>query len=161
LSFLQSQGERVGVDPQRICLWTFSAGGRLTSVGLQSSRPVARCLVSFYGVLDMSSELAGATSEGDRERLLKQLSPLHALEALAASGGKSPPLFIARAGRDAPSINAGIDRFTAAALRLNMPLTVMNYAEGDHGFDGLNDTPQSRAIIESALRFVREWTAAR
>jgi acetyl esterase/lipase len=161
LSFLRAQGARVGVDPQRICLWTFSAGGRLTSAGLQPGNPVARCLVSFYGVLDLSSELTSASSEAEREKALRQFSPLHALEALAASGGKSPPVFIARAGRDAPSINTGIDRFTAAALRLNMPLTVMNYAEGDHGFDGLNNTPQSRAIIEAALRFVQEWTAAR
>jgi len=174
LAFLQMQGDTLGVDPQRLCLWTFSAGGRLTSVGLQPDRPggtmqagmralpgSVRCLVSFYGVLDMSSELSSVSNEADRETLLRRYSPVQAMESLAASGGKSPPVFIARAGKDVAFINNGIDRFTSAALRLNVPLTVVNYADGDHGFDGLNDTPQSRAIITAALRFVQEQTAAR
>ena len=177
LAFLQTQGDTLGVDPQRICLWTFSAGGRLTSVGLQPGKSNApagtrqagmpalpgsvRCLVSFYGVLDMSSELSSMSNETDRETLLKRYSPVQALESLAASGGKSPAVFIARAGKDGAFINNGIDRFTSAALRLNVPITVVNYADGDHGFDGFNDTSQSRAIIAAALRFVQEQMAAR
>jgi acetyl esterase/lipase len=162
LAFLQSEGERLGIDPRRLCLWTFSAGGRLTSVGLQSKWPGVRCLVSFYGVLDASREMPDASGEADRETLVKRYSPLHAMEALVASGNRPPPIFIARAGRDSiPMLNAGIDNFAAAALRLNAPLTIMNYPEGDHGFDGVNDTAQSRAIIKAALKFVEEQTAAR
>ena len=70
-------------------------------------------------------------------------------------------MFIARAGKDVAFINNGTDRFTSTALRLNVPITVMNYVDGDHGFDGFNDTPQSRAIVAAALRFVQEQTAAR
>jgi acetyl esterase/lipase len=179
LAFLQTQGDTLGVDPQRICLWTFSAGGRLTAVGLQPDKPgpngpggtrqagmlalpgSVRCLVSFYGVLDMSSEVSSVSNEAEREMLLKRYSPVQALESLVASGGKSPPVFIARAGKDSAFINNGIDRFTSAALRLNVPITIINYADGDHGFDGVNDTSQSRAIIMAALRFVQEQTAAR
>ena len=171
LAFLQTQGDTLGVDPQRICLWTFSAGGRLTAVGLQpvgtkqAGTPAlpgsVRCLVSFYGVLDMSSEVSSVSNEAERETLLKRYSPVQALESMIASGGKPPPVLIARAGRDSVLINNGIDRFTAAALRLNVPITVINYADGDHGFDGVNDTPQSRAIIAAALRFVQDQTANR
>jgi acetyl esterase/lipase len=191
LAFMQTQGDTLGVDPQRICLWTFSAGGRLTAVGLQPDKlngpggtkqagtpalpgaggtkqagmPVlsgsVRCLVSFYGVLDMSGELSSVSNEAEREMFLKRYSPVQALESLVASGVKPPPVFIARAGKDSAFINNGIDRFTATALRLNVPITVINYADGDHGFDGINDTPQSRAIIAAALRFVQEQTAAR
>jgi acetyl esterase/lipase len=158
LTFLRTHGDRLSIDPERICLWTFSAGGRLTSVGFHSTLPAVKCVVSFYGVLDLSAAFAGVSNQSERDVMLQQLSPLHALGRLVASGGKSPPVFIARAGRDNASLNAGIDRFTAEALRLNVPLTVMNYADGDHGFDGVNDTPQSRAIIEAALKFVRENT---
>lgn len=166
LAFLRTEGDKLGVDPERICLWTFSAGGRLTAVGLgtrQAGMPAlaatVRCLVSFYGVLDMSGELSSISNESDRERLLRRYSPVQALESLVASGGKSPPVFIARAGKDAAFINNGIDRFASTALRLNSPITVVNYADGDHGFDGFNDTMQSRAIIKAALRFVQEQTA--
>ena len=156
LAFLQTHGDTLGVDPRRICLWTFSAGGRLTAVGLQPNRPAVRCLVSFYGVLDSSSEISTTSNEADREVLLKRYSPVQAMEFLVASGGKAPPVFIGRAGKDSAFINNGIDRFASAALRLNVPITIVNYAEGEHGFDGFNDTPQSRAIIAAALRFVQE-----
>ncbi len=56
---------------------------------------------------------------------------------------------------------SGIDRFAATALRSNLSFTAMNYPEGDHGFDGVNDTPKSRAIIKAALQFVIENTANR
>jgi acetyl esterase/lipase len=161
LAFLGTQGDSLGVDPTRICLWTFSAGGRLTSVGLQSDKTnvqAVRCLVSFYGVLDMSGEVSSITNETERETFLKRYSPVQAIESLVASGAKPPPVFIARAGKDVAFINNGIDRFVATGLRLNIPITVMNYADGDHGFDGFNDTSESRAIIKAALRWVQEQT---
>ena len=164
LAFLRTQGDSLGVDPSRICLWTFSAGGRLTSVGLQADKTnvqAVRCLVSFYGVLDMSGEVSGITNEAEREAFLKRYSPVQALESLIASGAKPPPVFIARAGKDVAFINNGIDRFVATGLRLNVPITVMNYADGDHGFDGFNDTPESRAIIKAALGWVQEQSAGR
>lgn len=159
LAFLRTQGDSLGVDPSKICLWTFSAGGRLTSVGLQSDKTnvqAVRCLVSFYGVLDMAGEVSSITNEAEREAFLIRYSPVQALESLIASGAKSPPVFLARAGKDVAFINNGIDRFVATGLRLNVPITLMNYADGEHGFDGFNDTPESRAIIKAALRWVKE-----
>ena len=160
LSFLRSQAD-LGVDPERMCLWTFSAGGRLTAVGLQPNGPAIRCIVSFYGMLDMSGEVPRETGEADRDTLMKRYSPVQALESLIASGRKSPPIFVARAGKDSAVLNNGIDRFASAALRLNVSLTLVNYDEGDHGFDGLNDTAQARAIIKAAMQFVLEQTGAR
>jgi len=176
LTFLQTQVETLNIDPQRICLWTFSACGRLTSVGLQtkSNEPGAtdraglpalpervRCLVSFYGVLDMTSEVPNTINAAERQTLLSRFSPIEALESLVASGAKPPPVFIARAGKDVAFINNGIDRFTSTAFRLNVPITIVNYPDGDHAFDGFNDTAQSRAIIKAALRFVQDQTAER
>lgn len=161
LAYLRTNGDRLGIDPQRICLWTFSAGGRLTSVGLNGGTPALRCLVSYYGVLDLSQDFAAIVDEKERGSLLQRYSPLHVLESTTGSGGKVPPILIGRAGKDAPFINAGIDKFAATALRSNVALTILNYPEGDHGFDGLNDTPQSRAIIKATLQFIIDNTATR
>jgi acetyl esterase/lipase len=180
LAYLETRGDSLGVDPHRICLWTFSAGGRLTSVGLQAGtsrdsqatggsgqrgvtalQGSVRCLVSFYGVLDISGELSNVGNETDREKLLKRYSPVQAMEALIATGVQPPPVFIARAGKDTAFINNGLDRFTSTALRVNAPITIVNYPDGEHGFDGYNDTTKSREIIKAALLFVQQHTLAR
>jgi acetyl esterase/lipase len=66
----------------------------------------------------------------------------------------SLPMFIARAGHDAvPGLNAAMDRFIAAALAANAPITVVNHPSAEHGFDMLNDDDRSREIIRGALAF--------
>jgi hypothetical protein len=37
-----------------------------------------------------------------------------------------------------------------------MPLTFINYAGGEHGFDVRNDSPTSRTIIQQTLAFLVE-----
>ena len=65
------------------------------------------------------------------------------------------PLFIARAGQDQfAGVNDSIDRFMAAALARNQPITFVNHADGPHAFDLLDDTATSRAIIRQTLDFL-------
>jgi len=52
-----------------------------------------------------------------------------------------------------------MDRFVAKALAANLPLTLVNYAEGPHGFDLFADSDTSREIITSVLRFLRSTLA--
>ena len=66
------------------------------------------------------------------------------------------PLFVARAGRDAiPTLNERLDRFVAAALAANAPITLLNHPAGVHGFDVENDDERSREIIRAALEFMK------
>jgi acetyl esterase/lipase len=153
LAWLRGHAGELGLAPDRICLWTFSAGGRLTAVGLRKDGPAVSCLVSFYGVVDLSRDAAGL--ETGREAFLRQYSPVHALEDPEA---RRTPLLVVRAGRDNPGLNAGIDQLVATALRRNAPFRLINLPDGDHGFDGLNDNEASRAAVREALRFVREQT---
>jgi len=67
------------------------------------------------------------------------------------------PLFISRAGRDQfPAMNASIDRFVAKALVENLPITLVNHAEGPHGFELFDDSRTSRDIVRQTLRFLRQ-----
>jgi dienelactone hydrolase len=71
------------------------------------------------------------------------------------------PFFVARAGQDEiPLMNDSIDRFVAAALAANAPLTCMNHPFGEHGFDNQNDDDRSREIIRAALAFLRAHLGA-
>jgi len=69
--------------------------------------------------------------------------------------GRAIPMLIARAGLDAPALNASIDRLIAAALAGNMDIDVMNHSTGHHGFDILDDNARSREIIHTTLEFMK------
>ena len=156
LQFLQRSGAGLGVDANRLAFWHYSGGGQLIAVGLLPSRieglPRPKCILSFYAVSDLSREMVG----GD-EKLLER-SPARALESL---GAKAPPIFVARAGQDNPRLNQSIDAFIGAGLKTNAPLTVINYPDGQHGFDTLNETDEARAIIKAAFEFVQRHTETR
>lgn len=64
------------------------------------------------------------------------------------------PVFVARAGLDAPALNDSIDRWVAQAVTLDMPVTLISYPQGPHGFDVLTDTAESRDIIRQTLDFL-------
>lgn len=66
------------------------------------------------------------------------------------------PLFVARAGQDqCAGLNRALDVFVADGLRRNLPLTVVNHADGPHAFDLVHDSPTTRIIALQALQFLR------
>ena len=88
----------------------------------------------------------------DTEETRREFSPVR---HLAAAGEQTPPLFVARAGRDNPWLNASIDRFVQEALARNAPLELMTHPAGQHGFDILDDDDRSREIITRTLDFLK------
>lgn len=63
-----------------------------------------------------------------------------------------------RAGLDAGK-NQAIDVFIAKALAKNVAIEVINYSEGHHGFDVVDNTDESRTIIQRTLTFLKEHLA--
>lgn len=134
LKHIAANAKALGVDPARICLWVFSAGGRIAALPYRAGAPAIDCLVGFYPIL-----------EG-------------AAEAAAAPGARKLPTLIVRAGRDSAEINRSIAHFAEAALGANLPLTLINLPDADHGFEGLNDADFSRAAMERAYAFLTAET---
>lgn len=64
------------------------------------------------------------------------------------------PVFVTRAGLDVASINDSIDRWVTQAVSLELPVTFIAYPQGRHGFDLIDDTHESRAIIGQTLDFL-------
>jgi hypothetical protein len=56
-------------------------------------------------------------------------------------------------------MNAAIDRLTSLAVAQNVPLTLINYASGHHGFEAVDDNATTRQIIEQTIDFVKRATA--
>jgi len=65
------------------------------------------------------------------------------------------PMLVVRAGHDVPAINKGIDAFAARALAADAQLTLVNYVDGQHAFDLLDDNDQSREVIKQTLDFMK------
>ena len=60
-----------------------------------------------------------------------------------------------RAGHDAKLLNDNIDAFVAAALAKNGPVSLINYPAGDHGFEILNNTDETRGVIAQSIGWVK------
>jgi len=139
--YLRANAAKYNIDPERICLWTFSAGGSLAQLGLNPEYRF-KCLVAYYG--------------------LGQAGPRLMLQQ---HGDKVPPTLLVRAGHDNPALNNAIDVFAAMALPLNAPLTVLNYPEGVHAFEveDLRPEPKEPANVAETgriLRFTLDWIKA-
>ena len=151
LEMLRRDGASLGVDGSRVAVATFSGGGPMLAPLLRQPTSSIRALAGFYSFLDtehVKLDEAEITAEAARA-----FSPLLAIESGTAA---TPPLFIARAGKDAiPGVNKSIDQFIGRALELNLTMTVVNHPTGSHGFDHRDDDTRTREILEMALAFFR------
>jgi len=150
-AYVLERADELGIDPNHIAVWAFSGGGPFLSLALTGALPPARALVAYYAALDLQEKPPGA-SPALTDEIRRDFSPIHHIRSLA---GKAPPILVARAGLDAPFLNAGTDRFVQAALSANVSLDLLNHATGRHGFDILDDDARSREIIARTLEFLR------
>ena len=157
LDHLRERGAALGVDPSRLVLWAFSAGGKLLGTGINPRRQEVRALIGFYPALDLAAELP-LYPDSLRERAKHSASPSDMLEARPMA---LPPTLLVRAGLDGASINSGIARFVRIALDANRPIELINVDRGRHGFDLLDDTEDSRRAIRRAFAFALEHVGAR
>ena len=150
------------IDPDRLCLAFYSAGGPLSSVPLRERPPYVRCVVLFYPFLDL-----------EHMRFDTRFRPAHPAAAVDSLLDYSParvitrepltvpPTLVAMAGRDAiPRLNESVVRFMHAAIDSRVRIDFYMHPTGDHGFDRQNRDARTREIIEATLAFVKRHTTA-
>lgn len=146
IEYVRANAAAIGVLPDRIGLWVFSGGGPLVSWCLREAKTRIRCLLAFYAILDLR-HLTPADAPPEQADRMRRLSPA------ANLGNAPPPVFVARAGLDAPAINASIDVFIRESLGANVQIDVLTHPHGHHAFDLLDDDERSREIIARAVAF--------
>ena len=148
--FVRSISASYNIDPDRIALWVFSGGGTRISIPMQKQMKFIRCMVSYYGILDINilAKLEGKTAPQSVEKY-------NPATYLTKDYEYRPPLLIVRAGKDKPEINQSIDDFFSRMLSLNSDISLLNHPSGYHGFDSLNDDYQSRFIIKNTILFLK------
>jgi acetyl esterase/lipase len=156
LAWVQTEGADHGINTARLGLWCCSAGvpyGMRAALGNAAN---IRCVVAYYGFLDLR-QLRAETDSGVPDATLRAYSALARLEAMA---GHLPPTLIIKAAHDHPAINESIDRFLAAAQTLGAPVEAHTHETGQHAFDILDDDDRSRALIHRTLDFFEERLAS-
>jgi acetyl esterase/lipase len=157
IAFIRGRAADFGIDPERIALAAYSAGGPLLAAPIRDPKPYVRCLVAFYSFLDLRPSALHRKFLSEEQ--VRRFSP--AL-ALSESTGTLPPIFVARAGKDQiPDLLPGLDRFVAEALARNAPLVFYNQPGGEHGFDNQEGDPRSREIVREAVEFLKRNLARR
>jgi acetyl esterase/lipase len=146
LAFLQENATKYHGDGSRVCLWAFSGGGTLLHVGVSGEQPQIKCLVDFYAVLDLSKY---PTYNAER-------SAVNPIEVFRKSQRPLPPMLIVRAGQDKAELNQGIEQFFSEALARNQSVEFVNYPDGHHGFDVVDDNVSTRRMMRQAFDFLRE-----
>jgi hypothetical protein len=124
------------VDPDRIGLWFFSGGGLLMADYLRDQPPWLRCLAATYPVL------AGPPEFGVDPRF----SPI---EAAPLFHGR---LVLTRVGLERPALAESVDQFLEAVCP--DAVLVVDVPNGQHGFDYLDHTEESRGSVMTALTAV-------
>jgi acetyl esterase/lipase len=152
LAYVRDHADHFGIEADRLCVWTCSAG---PPVGLRSvlrDRPDwLRCIVIHYGVMDLQPQRP-QLPETVSDDTLREFSPISYL----ADGADLPPMLLSRAGLDRPGLNASIDAFVTRAVASGVMLDFLNHPAGHHGFDVIDDVPRSHAIVRRTLAFMQE-----
>lgn len=136
----------------RVGLWASSGNVPLALSRLM--RPTAANIKCGAFCYPLTLDLDGQTGVADAAKLFRFVNP--------ASGktiddvADDVPMFLARAGADeVPRLNETLDRFVAAALARDLPITVVNHPGAPHAFDLFHDSETARQIIRQLLAFLR------
>ncbi len=154
VEYVRDRAGSLGVDPDRVALWTFSGSGLLLTHALRVSPPHVRAVVAYYAALGLD-EFARARPGAVTDAVLQAFSPLRVLATREPGDRPAPPILVVRAGQDRPEINGPMDEFVSAAMRHNADIEVINHPAGGHGFDISDDTDRSRLVIQRTIAFLR------
>ncbi len=147
LCYLRSHAVELNLDATRIGIYSSSGNVPVAlSVALTSN---IQCAVLCYGFmfdLDGSTAVSGAASQ------------FHFANPSAGRTVDDLPrdtsLLLVRAGHEQfAGLNQSIDNFISHALRLNLPVALINHSTGPHAFDLFDDSAASRNVIRAILAF--------
>ena len=146
ITYARAHAYALNIDPNRICLWAYSAGGPFLRTMLREKPAFVRCIVGYYSMF-------GPPKGAAADDIVREFTVSN---YLAQNPKNVPPLMVVRAGRDVPLINDSADEFLREAVRQNLNIEFINYVEGVHGFDVEDNTDRTRGIARRTLDFVKQ-----
>ena len=149
LQYVRQHAASLGLT-DRIGLFAASANVVVALSALMRDADL-RCAALLYG---FTLDFDGSTAVADAATAFGFVNPCAGRSVDDLPSGT--PLFVARAGEDQfAGLNPALDRFVALALQRNLPISLVNYATGAHGFDLDDDSGGSREVVRQILAFMR------
>jgi acetyl esterase/lipase len=148
-----------GIDPQRVGILGFSAGGHLASTAAtlftgDADRPDFAVLI--YPVIQLDGPTAHV---GSRINLLGELPDAMLVAQLCtdtAVTARTPPTFLVHSTDDTPVPVENSLRFAAALAAAGVPFGMQIYSQGGHGFGlGSLDAPETLAWPSACAAWLR------
>jgi acetyl esterase/lipase len=177
IRLVRAKAKDYGIDPKRVGIWGFSAGGHLAStaathfdkggskndddVEKESCRPDFAILA--YPVISMEE---GVTHKGSRNNLLganpdAKLVELYSNEKQVTK--EAPPTFIFHTSADTAVVPENAVRFYLACKKAGVPVEMHIYEKGRHGV-GLGRDPKwtgGEKSVEAWPDRLSDWMKAR
>jgi dienelactone hydrolase len=129
LAQVQKQAGELKVDPNKVAIWACSANGQIGwPTANNPTNELIKAVAIYYGVIPA------------QERMVNR---------------KNLEILLVRAGLDSYSLNQGMDELMANALKSDTHVEFINYPQGQHAFDGVDNTPRSKEIILQTIDFFK------
>lgn len=156
ISYLRTNATELGLDPDKIGIMGFSAGGHLASTAAthydnDSNRPSFQILV--YPVISMDKSI---THGGTRHNLIGDDAPQDLVELYSNElrvRDSDPPAYIIACEDDHTVPVANSLRYYQSLTNHNVPASMHLYPTGGHGFGKL----ASFKYVDSMLTTLSEW----
>ncbi len=157
IGYMQQEGADLGIDGSRLGFFsTSSHGGLASSFAFQEDREYLKFAVFYYAyILTPDNFYRDAFNRGCASYgcLGDELPDVKQLRT-------DLPVLVVRCGKDAYDNREVIDHFTQLATEAGVPLTLINFDEGGHGFDlsiamSEDYTNKAIGIIKQTLEFMK------
>ena len=151
IEYIKSEHTNLSINDNSIGAFVCS-GNTPTGVSyILSSSSIFSCAVLYYGFF-LSEDVENLAAI---ESMFKQMGFQKPPILPDSNNWKSDvPLLIVRSGQDnIPNLNQSMQNFLDKAIKQNLPITLINYSEGLHGFEIYNDNETTRQIIKNTLAF--------
>ncbi|HET9277821.1 MAG TPA: hypothetical protein VFN95_06530, partial [Flavitalea sp.] len=149
IEFLMQNAESLRIDKSKVGIWACSANTVL-AMNKVSKLNDFKCISIFYGLT--------ITSGSEHYREAEELSKKNGFTFLPANEYTSTiPTLVVRAGKDSwIVILKAINEFVWSLMTNNKNFELINYPDGQHGFDIFDDTMTSKEIIVRTIEFFKK-----
>jgi hypothetical protein len=149
LGYVRANADRLELDADRVALLAMSGHGPVALSLLMRERRLAGAVLHCGYTMDFD----GSTAVADAAAEYGFADACHGKSADDLP--TNVPLLFVRAGRDkVVGLNEAFDRVITRALARNLPLTLINHASGEHGFECDEDSDMTREIVRQILAFL-------